>query len=98
MESLKRTWAKVLGKHPDMSGTTVNSLMVGATNTDAFMKSTTDEQREMILGDLLSRQCVGSDLAVPEDIAEAAGLLVGDGARWITGSVVSVCGGAVKLL
>lgn len=72
-----------------MSGTTANALMVCATNTEAFLKSSIDEQREAMCS---------SDLAVPEDIADVVGLLISHGARWATGSLVSACGGAVKLL
>ncbi|KZL73758.1 3-oxoacyl-(acyl-carrier-protein) reductase [Colletotrichum tofieldiae] len=35
---------------------------------------------------------------LPEDVANVAGLLVGEAARWINGSVVAANGGAVKIL
>ncbi|KAH7009156.1 short-chain dehydrogenase [Macrophomina phaseolina] len=96
MESLTRTWADVFGKHPSMPGTTVNSLLVGATATDAFRQ--VNGENEAWANYVVSQLSVGTRLGTPEDVAKVAGLLVSDNAGWITGSVVAANGGSGKVL
>lgn len=81
-----------------MPGTTVNALLVGATDTDALLKSSSPEHRKDSIARIVSGLSVGDRLATPEDIANSVDLIVGEKAGWITGSVISACGGAVKLL
>ncbi|KAH7053459.1 3-oxoacyl-reductase [Macrophomina phaseolina] len=96
MEYLTRTWADVFGKHPSMRGTTVNTLLVGGTSTEAFTDTMKDKTE--LIERLVSDQSVGDRPGTPEDVANVAGLLVSERAGWITGSVVAAEGGIVKVL
>ncbi|KAB2576676.1 3-methylitaconate isomerase [Lasiodiplodia theobromae] len=97
MESLTRTWADIFGKHPSMAGTTVNSLLVGATETDAFCKGLSPEMTKAVVDRIVGNTSLAR-LGKPEDAADLVGLLVSERAGWITGSVVAANGGAVKIL
>lgn len=97
MESLTRTWADVFGKHPSMAGTTVNALLVGATETDAFCKGLSPELTKAIVNRIVGSTSLAR-LGKPEDTADLVGLLVSEKAGWITGSVVAANGGSAKIL
>ncbi|CZR67906.1 related to 3-oxoacyl-[acyl-carrier-protein] reductase [Phialocephala subalpina] len=97
MESLTRSWADALGSHPTTAGTTVNALLVGVTGTAAHNDLPPDMKK--IMRDMtFSKVSIGPRIGEPEDIADIAGLLVSERARWITGSVVCANGGTVKVL
>ncbi|KAB8214228.1 hypothetical protein BDV33DRAFT_228432 [Aspergillus novoparasiticus] len=97
MEALTRSWADILGKDPKTLGTTVNALLVGATATEALLREATPELKNMGLAALQSGSAVCSGMGLPEDIANVAGLLASEKARWITGSVVCANGGSVYI-
>ncbi|EKG21488.1 Short-chain dehydrogenase/reductase SDR [Macrophomina phaseolina MS6] len=96
-ESLTRTWADVFGKHPSMAGTTVNVLLVGATDTEAFLKGVPEEAAKAVRAGIAEKSSL-SRLGTPEDVADVVGLLTTERSRWITGSVVGTNGGSVKVL
>lgn len=98
MESLTRSWADILSQDPRTLGTTVNSLSVGGTATDSFIGNTAPEARDAALKVLRDGKSVHNGLGLPEDVANVAGLIVSDAARWINGSVVAANGGAVKIM
>ncbi|KKY28165.1 putative short-chain dehydrogenase reductase sdr [Diplodia seriata] len=97
MESLTRTWADVFGKDPSMAGTTVNALLVGATDTEAFCKGLSPEQSKGVVDHVIEATSLAR-LGTPEDAADLVGLLVSERAGWITGSVVGGGGGSAKIL
>jgi NAD(P)-dependent dehydrogenase (short-subunit alcohol dehydrogenase family) len=72
--------------------------MVGATETEAFLKGSSPEHRSASVGRIVSSLSVGDRLATPEDIARTLGLIVSKEAGWITGSIIAATGGAVKLV
>lgn len=92
-----RAWADELGRHPGMEGTTVNSVAVGLTNSDAVKKLPQEYAKKVIESDA-STVSVGNRIGECEDIADVVGLLVSERARWITGNVVGATGGAIKIL
>lgn len=79
-----------------MAGTTANSVMVGLTRTDAINRHGA-EFLERIQREWLPQMSMPR-VAEPEDVADAVGLLCSRDARWITGGVVGVDGGGVKIL
>ncbi|KAI9148864.1 Dehydrogenase OXI1 [Paramyrothecium foliicola] len=95
LEAITRCWATMLANDETAAGTTVNSLAVGATATEALLKEGTEIARAN------ARKVIASGVPIlgaggmgrPEDVADVAGLLVSDQGRWITGSVVSASGG-----
>ncbi|KAL1647467.1 hypothetical protein SLS58_002797 [Diplodia intermedia] len=97
MESLTRTWADVFGKDPSMAGTTVNALLVGATDTEAFCKGLSPEQSKAVVDHVIGTTSLAR-LGTAEDAADLVGLLVSERAGWITGSVVGGGGGSAKIL
>jgi 3-oxoacyl-[acyl-carrier protein] reductase len=105
LESLARTWAKVLGGNNDeyafMAGTTANSISVGVTESD-IVKRLTPEKREERLKEELPKQFVAPGgkpwFAQCEEVADVVGMLCSREARWITGSVIPANGGAVVIL
>lgn len=97
IESLTRAWAHELGKRPGMQGTTVNAVLVGLTGTDGFNR-TPDERKRRAIAREAAAALVAERIAYPEDIADVVGLLASEASRWISGSVISANGGAVKVL
>lgn len=95
LEALTRTWATLLAEDTATKGTTVNALLVGATATSALIHAAPDVLKEK------AREVLRSGIPIlgqagmgrPEDVADVAGLLVGENARWITGGIVSANGG-----
>ncbi|KAF7593915.1 hypothetical protein BBP40_010617 [Aspergillus hancockii] len=98
MEALTRSWAEMLGKNPATSGTTVNALLVGATATEALLQEAPTEVQKMGSAALQAGSTLYGEMGLPEDIANIAGLLVSERARWITGSVVSANGGSFHIM
>jgi len=105
LESLARTWAKVLGgTNPEfafMAGSTANSISVGATESDAA-KRLPVETKEERLREEMERQLIApggsGHFAQCEEVADVVGMLCSREARWITGSVVPANGGASVIL
>jgi 3-oxoacyl-[acyl-carrier protein] reductase len=81
-EQLVRTLAREVGAR----GITVNSVLPGPTNTDAFAALSAPVEA------LVAQTPLGR-LGEPEDIAEVVGFLVSDAARWVTGQSITVDGG-----
>ncbi|KAK1634120.1 3-oxoacyl-reductase [Colletotrichum phormii] len=98
MESMTRSWADILSQDTKTLGTTVNSLSVGGTATDAFTGSAPPEMREAALKVLSEGKPVHNGVGLPEDVAKVVGLVVSEAARWINGSVIAANGGSVKIL
>jgi len=70
-------------------GITVNSIMAGVTDTPALRKIPGSE--EMLA--LAQRKNPSQRLTIPQDVADALGLLSHPKAHWITGNVICVDGG-----
>jgi 3-oxoacyl-[acyl-carrier protein] reductase len=67
----------------------VNAIAPGLTMTERYAAEIPDDAKaHVIAGTPLGR------LGVPEDVAEVAVFLASDAARWITGQIVAVSGGA----
>nr|XP_036589937.1 short-chain dehydrogenase reductase sdr [Colletotrichum truncatum]KAF6801942.1 short-chain dehydrogenase reductase sdr [Colletotrichum truncatum] len=98
MDCLTRCWADILSLDQKTFGTTVNSLSVGGTATDAFIDHNTPELKAAALGVLGERKPPHKGLGRPEDVAGVAGLIASEESHWINGSVVSASGGAAKIL
>ncbi|KUJ10904.1 3-oxoacyl-reductase [Mollisia scopiformis] len=105
LESLVRTWAKVLGGNEHefafMAGTTANSVSVGATESEVA-KRLGRERLEERLKEELPKQWVAPGgkgwFAQVEEVADVVGMLCSREGRWITGSVVPANGGATVIL
>ncbi|KAF2013773.1 short-chain dehydrogenase [Aaosphaeria arxii CBS 175.79] len=97
LECIMRSWADELGTRPGMEGTTFNSVSVGFTKTEAYHRIP-PEIREKITKADAADVAVGNRIGEVEDVADVVGLLVGDKARWISGSVVDASGGRVKIM
>ncbi|KAJ5203364.1 hypothetical protein N7449_005443 [Penicillium cf. viridicatum] len=98
MEALTRSWADILGGSPTTTGTTVNALLVGATATDGLLRKAPTVFRQRATDALQYGSNLTDGVALPEDIANVAGLLVSERANWVTGSVVCANGGKLKIL
>lgn len=98
MESLTRSWADILSQDTKTLGTTVNSLSVGGTATDALTGSAPPEMREAALRVLSEGKSVHNGVGLPDDVAKVVGLIISEAARWINGSVIAANGGSVKVL
>ncbi|KAL5591120.1 hypothetical protein FOBRF1_014677 [Fusarium oxysporum] len=96
LEALTRTWATILAEDAATKGTTVNALLVGATATPGLIREAPNVLKEKAREVLRSGIPILGEAGIgrPEDVADVAGLLVGENARWITGGVVSANGGA----
>ncbi|KAK7211174.1 hypothetical protein V2G26_018352 [Clonostachys chloroleuca] len=97
MESLTRAWADTLGHNESSLGTTVNSLSVGATATDA-MKNSPPALQDIAEKVIRNNKAELGIMGRAEDIANVAGLLISKRAGWVTGSVIAASGGATKIL
>ncbi len=80
---------KALAKEVGPSGITVNALAPGATMTDMLLGYGEDTLMQIAAEAPLGRLCT------PEEIADAALWLCGEGAGMITGQVISPNGGSV---
>ncbi|KAJ5904833.1 uncharacterized protein N7473_001749 [Penicillium subrubescens] len=98
MEALTRSWADILGTNSMTMGTTVNALLVGATATDTLLREAPTSFRQKATDARQSGSNLIDGVALPEDIANVAGLLVSERANWVTGSVVCANGGKFKIL
>lgn len=96
LEALTRTWATLLAEDTATKGTTVNALLVGATATPGLIREAPNVLKEKAKEVLSSGVPILGEAGMgrPEDVADVAGLLVGENARWITGGIVSANGGA----
>jgi 3-oxoacyl-[acyl-carrier protein] reductase len=79
---------RILAKELRGRDITVNAVAPGPTATEAFLHSTTAEEREQLAaGPPLGR------LGTPDDIAGVVSFLVGPTGRWINGQVIYANGG-----
>ena len=80
---------KALAKEVGPSGITVNAIAPGLIDTDMNSSLTDEDKGEIIDSTPLMR------IGTPQDVANAALFLAGDGASFITGDVINVSGGLV---
>lgn len=87
-ESFARVWATELGQS---KGITVNCVNPGPVATDMYYAST----QEFIddLQPLINSTPAEARIGEVKDIAPIVGFLASEESRWVTGSVVSACGG-----
>jgi 3-oxoacyl-[acyl-carrier protein] reductase len=85
IEQITRVLAKDLGRR----GITVNAVGPGPTATDMFFEGKSPE----LVRQLESLSPFGR-LGTPEEIAGVVAFLAGEGARWVSGQVLRVNGGA----
>lgn len=83
VESFTKSFAKEVGS----LGITVNAIAAGMIDTKMNARFTAEEKADFI--DNLAIKRIGT----PEDVANAALFLTGDGASYITGAIVAVDGG-----
>lgn len=83
VESFTKSFAKEVGS----LGITVNAIAAGMIDTKMNARFTAEEKAEFI-GNLAIKR-----IGTPEDVAGAALFLTGDGASYITGTVLAVDGG-----
>ncbi|CAL9536854.1 SDR family oxidoreductase [Streptomyces sp. enrichment culture] len=83
-DALVRTLAQELGPRR----VTVNSVLPGATDTDALAGQLSLPEREE-----LARRIPLGRLGRPDDIADVVGFLASDAARWVTGQAIRAGGG-----
>ncbi len=84
VEQVSRVLAKELGGR----GIRVNTLSPGPVDTDLFREGKSEEQ----VDDLAATAALGR-IGTVDDIADMVALLVGDGARWVSGQTILVNGG-----
>ncbi|KAJ5683340.1 hypothetical protein N7462_006505 [Penicillium macrosclerotiorum] len=98
-ESLCRTWAHAFGGKEEryyfMTGTTANAVTVGLTETEAVVNCGPEAVKEF-QDEFFPLQSIPR-FGQSNDVADVVGLLCGEDARWITGSVVSASGGGIKI-
>ena len=80
-------FSRSLAREVASRGITVNAVAPGFIATD-MTEALTEEQKKAILANVPA-----GELGKPEDIASAVVFLASDGARYITGEVISVNGG-----
>ncbi|MYW68498.1 SDR family oxidoreductase [Streptomyces sp. SID8379] len=83
-DALVRTLAQELGPRR----ITVNSVLPGATDTEAFAAGLPEQAR----AELVARAPLGR-IGRPDDIADVVGFLASDASRWITGQTIHAGGG-----
>ncbi|CZR55470.1 related to 3-oxoacyl-[acyl-carrier-protein] reductase [Phialocephala subalpina] len=79
---------RLLSKDLARKGIMVNAIAPGPTATDLFMKGKSEQVLKMIAG--FNPQ---GRIGTPEEVADVAAFLAGEGGKWITGQVVRVNGG-----
>ena len=84
IEAITRAFAADLGPH----GITVNAVAPGATATEKFMATVSEEKKEQTIQDTALGR-----LGTPEDIAGVVAFLLSDDAHWVTGQVLDANGG-----
>jgi hypothetical protein len=82
------TLVRVLAQELGPRGVTVNSVLPGATRTDALATGGVTRMAE----ELAARTPLGH-LGEPDDIAEIVAFLVAASSRWITGQAIHAGGG-----
>ena len=80
-------FVKALAKEVASRGITVNAVAPGMIDTD-MTRTLTEAQRQTLV-----EQIPSGSLGTPEDVAACVLFLASEGARYITGEVVSVSGG-----
>ena len=80
-------FVKALAKEVASRGITVNAVAPGMIDTD-MTRTLTEAQRQTLV-----EQIPSGGLGTPEDVAACVLFLASEGARYITGEVVSVSGG-----
>lgn len=100
LEALTRTWATLFANNPAMVGTTVNTLLVGGTATEGLLREAPEFLKERAKAVIDSGVPIWGPGGIgrTEDVADVAGLLVSEKARWITGGVVCANGGSLPLI
>jgi 3-oxoacyl-[acyl-carrier protein] reductase len=86
LQSMARTWALELAS----DGITVNCVAPGPIATTAFWRNNppdSDYTRNLVASIPLKR------MGTPEDVANAVSFFCGDGASFVTGQTLFVCGG-----
>jgi NAD(P)-dependent dehydrogenase (short-subunit alcohol dehydrogenase family) len=84
--AMTKTWALELGPH----GVTVNAVGPGPINTELFARSNPpDSPRTHAIVEGIPVRRIGE----PEDVARAVGYFASEGASFVTGQVLYVCGG-----
>lgn len=79
---------RLLSKDLAKKGIMVNAIAPGPTATDLFMKGKSEPLLKMIAG--FNPQ---GRIGTPEEIADVAAFLAGEGSKWVTGQVIRVNGG-----
>lgn len=79
---------RILAKELGPKNITVNAVSPGPTDTELFRAGKTDEQVTM-----MAQMAALGRIGTPDDVAGAVGLLVQEGAGWITGENICVNGG-----
>jgi 3-oxoacyl-[acyl-carrier protein] reductase len=89
--SPRRYFVEVLAKELGPRGVTVNSVVPGVTRSAGIFTAVPDDDR--YLRDMAAATPLGR-IGVPEDVAGAVMLLLGDDAAYITGHHLVIDGGA----
>jgi 3-oxoacyl-[acyl-carrier protein] reductase len=80
--------ANVLAHELGPRAITVNSVLPGATRTDAYA-----DNIPAAIAEQHSKEIPLGRIAEPEDIADIVGFLASDAGRWITGQAIHASGG-----
>lgn len=81
-------FSHVLAKEMGAKGVTVNAIRVGPTIPGMFAKAPPERQAALAAASPFKR------LGRPEDVADVVAFLVSEDARWMTGQIVTIDGGA----